>query len=184
MYVELLNQLNTSKTFTMSRTLRQCTINILIVLVLVVPSTISDKYQQVYNRSIFDSSDASVPLSRSGCGSCNMREEIKNRSLEIIRSEVLEKLGLKMAPNITGKALSRVPQHYLDMINDLDNGMLSDEPHQFNPGVSITEEEDEFHLKTQKVLIFAHPCKSFNVTILLCILKPVLCWKIQNYKKK
>lgn len=140
------------------------TLKTLVILAMVAP-TFSDK--EIRNRSnsivkrrftdAFD--EAPMPTqATSGCGSCKMREEIKNRNLEVIKGEVLRRMGFQTAPNVTGRVLPPVPPHFLAKV-DLDMGaMQSDEPH-FKTGYSITEEEDDYHVKAQQVLTFAQPCK-------------------------
>lgn len=93
-----------------------------------------------------------------GCGSCKKREEIKERNLELLKEDILRKMGFKSAPNMTGKVLPHVPPHILSSL-DLDYyGMQSDEP-QFKPGPTITEEIDDYHVKTEKIISFAEPRK-------------------------
>ncbi|CAH0548561.1 unnamed protein product [Brassicogethes aeneus] len=87
----------------------------------------------------------------SNCGGCKMREELKQRNLEVIKAELLKKMGFTHPPNMTGKILPDIPPHILQ-----DFEMQSDEP-EFKTGVSVHEEEDEYHVKTQKVLTFAKP---------------------------
>lgn len=145
---------------------RTLLITLYIVLNLLLVSSSADK-TQVHNRShnnnnnVFRHFDeAPAPTAApptSSCGACKNREDLKNRSLEIIKLEVLQKLGLKLAPNITGKVLPQVPQHLLAMVKDLDGSsqIMSDAPH--TTAYSIMEEEDDYHAKTQKVLVFAQP---------------------------
>ncbi|KAK5638903.1 hypothetical protein RI129_013198 [Pyrocoelia pectoralis] len=92
-----------------------------------------------------------------GCGACRMREEIKRRSLEVIKANLLKKMGFQTAPNVTGRVLPQVPSHILAMVEQgYTTGMQSDEP-LFRTGPSIIEEEDDYHAKTEKVLSFAQP---------------------------
>lgn len=93
-----------------------------------------------------------------GCGACTVREEIKSRSLEAIKGDVLRKMGFQSAPNVTGRVLPQVPPHILAMVDQGYAGMQSDEP-QYRTGPSISEEVDDFHVKTKKVITFAQPCK-------------------------
>ncbi|XP_054164627.1 growth/differentiation factor 8-like [Oppia nitens] len=64
-------------------------------------------------------------LSGVNCTRCVLHEEAKTRRLETIKVNILNKLGLKSAPNITGKPLPRIPplHHLLDRYN-----MLGDDP--------------------------------------------------------
>lgn len=91
-----------------------------------------------------------------GCGSCKDREEIKMKNLETIKTQVLNRMGFKKAPNITGRVLPHVPQHFLSLYDQ--TSMQSDEPI-YKTGPSIVEEIDDFHVKTEKVITFAQQCK-------------------------
>ncbi|KAJ8917371.1 hypothetical protein NQ315_002395 [Exocentrus adspersus] len=145
-------------------------LNYFLILILLMPHTISDKHQQLVNRPnsiqkrhFQDSIDQSEdyhpqPTQHTGCSSCKMREEIKIRNLEMIKGEILRRMGFQQAPNITGKELPQIPSRYLAMV-DPEYGMQSDEPPEFKTGFTITEEEDEYHVKTQKVITFAQPYK-------------------------
>lgn len=90
-----------------------------------------------------------------------MRDEVRTRSLENIKEQILLRLGMQNAPNTTGRKLPQVPQ---DVIAQYPNlaipGMLGDQPQpSFKPGQSIIEEEDTLHIKTEKVMVFSKPCK-------------------------
>lgn len=92
------------------------------------------------------------------CISC-VREEIKYRSIQVIKSEVLKKLGFENPPNISGKVLPKVPSQVLSMVlADTGDGYQGDQP-QFHG--SYADEEDDFHVKTEKVIVFAQTCKLF-----------------------
>ncbi|XP_014208297.1 growth/differentiation factor 8-like [Copidosoma floridanum] len=88
----------------------------------------------------------------SSCNACRMHEEIRAMSLEAIKEQILNKLGLKQAPNMTGRALPRIPpiSKLMDMY-----GMQADQP--LEPGVTYHEELDEFAAKTESVFAFAQP---------------------------
>ncbi|KAF7268071.1 growth/differentiation factor myoglianin [Rhynchophorus ferrugineus] len=96
----------------------------------------------------------SMPPSTSpgGCSSCKRREELKLMNLEFIRGEILRRMGFSQPPNITGKVLPQIPAHFLAQIEE-EQGMQSDQP--FKNGFTVTEEDDDFHVKTQKILTFA-----------------------------
>lgn len=140
-----------------------------IIIALVIPMLAENHHQDVPSRSNNINKrrfpeDAQgeeysfTPTVPSGCGSCKMRKEIKNRNLEAIKSEVLRRMGFQSAPNVTGRSLPKVPAHVMAKFDQSYGGMQSDEP-QFKTGFSISEEEDEYHVKTEKVLSFAQPCK-------------------------
>ncbi|XP_051174793.1 growth/differentiation factor 8 [Leptopilina boulardi] len=88
----------------------------------------------------------------SGCNACRMHEEIRALSLEAIKEQILNKLGLKQAPNMTGRALPRIPpiSKLMDMY-----GVQADQP--LEPGITHHEEIDEFAAKTESVFALAQP---------------------------
>lgn len=99
----------------------------------------------------------------SNCSRCRMLEETINLTKEAIKQQILSKLGLKQPPNITGRALPRIPplNHLLDMY-----GMQSDAPglQAFKPGPVFEEAEDDYHAKTEKVISFSQePPKSWSL---------------------
>lgn len=95
----------------------------------------------------------------SNCSTCARREELRRRSLEVIKDQILSKLGMQQAPNITGRLPPRIPplDHLLDMY-----GMQGDAPGggPFQPGPVYDEEEDDFHARTEKVIAFAQQRES------------------------
>jgi hypothetical protein len=113
----------------------------------------------------------------SNCTSCIQREELRRRNLEVIKDQILSKLGMQRAPNMTGRLPPRIPplDHLLDLY-----GMQGDAPpghgrgshgshhhHQqsdqaFQTGPVYDEEEDDFHARTEKVIAFSQHCKSLH----------------------
>ena len=89
-----------------------------------------------------------------GCNACRMHEEIRALSLEAIKEQILNKLGLKQAPNMTGRALPRIPpiSKLMDMY-----GVQADQP--LEPGITHHEEIDEYAAKTESVFALAQPRK-------------------------
>lgn len=90
----------------------------------------------------------------SGCPVCRMREDMKMYSLEQIKEQILNKLGIERPPNTTGRALPKVPSVLLDKYRKSGHavsGMLGDEP-VLRPA---DEDDDDYHLKTEKVIAFA-----------------------------
>jgi len=85
-----------------------------------------------------------------------MHEEIRAISLEAIKEQILNKLGLKQAPNMTGRAMPRIPpvSKLLDMY-----GMQADQPQPLEPGITHHEEVDEYAAKTESVFALAQPRK-------------------------
>ncbi|XP_066996088.2 growth/differentiation factor 8 [Anabrus simplex] len=110
---------------------------------------------------------------QTGCSSCMMREGLRNLSLEAIKEQILSKLGLAQAPNMTGRQFPRIPRihqmleaYRLGGGNPLPtsiHGMQGDEPAPstssgaFKPGPVILDEEDDFHARTERVIAFAQP---------------------------
>ncbi|XP_056639911.1 growth/differentiation factor 8 isoform X1 [Diorhabda sublineata] len=122
------------------------------ILVLLIPFTVTDKH----NRSNNVQKRPDEARHTGGCHSCRMREEIKQRNLMIIKDEILRRMGFEEAPNITGKSLPSVPSEFLMKFEEENGGMQSDQP-QFQSGYTVTEEEDDYHVKTEKILGFAQP---------------------------
>lgn len=100
------------------------------------------------------------------CNACRMHEEIRALSLEAIKEQILNKLGLKQAPNMTGRALPRIPP--ISKLLDL-YGMQADQPQPLEPGITHHEEIDEYAAKTETVFALAQPRKCTHS----------LCCKIQ-----
>ncbi|XP_043280903.1 growth/differentiation factor 8 [Venturia canescens] len=95
-----------------------------------------------------------LALASHGCNACRMHEEIRAMSLEAIKEQILNKLGLKQAPNMTGRALPRIPpiSKLMDMY-----GMQADQPQPVEPGITHHDEIDEFSAKTETVFALAQP---------------------------
>ncbi|KAF4533329.1 hypothetical protein B566_EDAN004450 [Ephemera danica] len=92
----------------------------------------------------------------SGCSTCRIRQELRNMSLLVIKEQILNKLGLKHAPNITGRAIPKIPplHHLFDRYGV--QGMQGDQPDRFfQPGPMKFEEDDDFHSKTTMVIAVA-----------------------------
>lgn len=73
-----------------------------------------------------DSDDSYDELNNGlNCTSCTKHGEARDRRIMEIKNDILNKLGLKTAPNVTSKARSHIPplHHLLDRY-----GMLSDDP--------------------------------------------------------
>lgn len=134
-----------------------------------VDATLNDYETDETERSISSQDDQLLPAPGSyipsNCSSCIRREELRRRNLEVIKDQILSKLGMQRAPNMTGRLPPRIPplDHLLDLY-----GMQGDAPgatsgNGFQTGPSYDEEEDDFHARTEKVIAFAQHCKSkFN----------------------
>ena len=92
-----------------------------------------------YNNLEFEDENSSI-----NCSRCVLHEEAKSRRLENIKVNILNKLGLKVAPNITGKLLPRIPplHHLLDRYN-----MLGDDPRVSGPQMLNSFMEDHDHIQ-------------------------------------
>ncbi|XP_023317024.1 growth/differentiation factor 8-like [Trichogramma pretiosum] len=88
------------------------------------------------------------------CNACRMHEEIRALSLEAIKEQILNKLGMKQAPNMTGRALPRIPpiSKLMDMY-----GMQADQPLGLEPKITHHEEVDDSVAKTDVVISLAQP---------------------------
>ncbi|XP_072383265.1 growth/differentiation factor 8 [Diabrotica undecimpunctata] len=126
------------------------------ILVLLVPFSITEKHNRPNSIQKRRSPEPDEPRHTSGCHSCRMREEIKQRNLMVIKDEILRRIGFEEAPNITGKALPQVPSEYLMRIEEENGGMQSDQP-QFRSGYTVVEEEDDYHVRTQQIIAYAQP---------------------------
>ncbi|XP_046826886.1 growth/differentiation factor 8 [Vespa crabro] len=93
-------------------------------------------------------------MAGNACNACKMHEKIRALSLEAIKEQILNKLGLKQAPNMTGRALPRIPpiSKLMDMY-----GMQADQPQPVEPGITHHEEVDEYTAKTESVFALAQP---------------------------
>ncbi|KAK9754094.1 Transforming growth factor beta like domain [Popillia japonica] len=94
--------------------------------------------------------DVSIAAPPIRCTSC-MREEIKNMNIQVIKSEVLKKMGFDNPPNMTGRIMPKVPSQILSMVDTDMNEWQGDQP-QYQ---IFSEEEDDFHVKTEKIIVFA-----------------------------
>lgn len=109
-----------------------------------------------------------LAMAGNACSACRIHEEIRALSLEVIKEQILNKLGLKQAPNITGRALPRIPpiSKLMDMY-----GMQADQPPE--SGIAHHEEFDEYAAKTESVFALAQPRKSLLpfASFGICIVK-------------
>ncbi|XP_065567265.1 growth/differentiation factor 8-like isoform X2 [Artemia franciscana] len=122
----------------------------------VMPSSIvRDSYES--SNSDYDNDYLPVPGTYvpSNCSTCVGREELRRRNLEVIKDQILSKLGLTTTPNMTGRKPPRIPPIHklMDMY-----GMQGDEP--ANPGVFYDDEIDDFHARTEKIIVIAQPTTS------------------------
>jgi hypothetical protein len=90
----------------------------------------------------------------SNCSMCESHEQIRRFSKRMIQDEILQKLGLQRAPNITGRPKPKIPP-----IGSLFErfSMQGDQPY-FQPGETFYE-EDDMHAKTTMVIVVAQSSK-------------------------
>lgn len=87
----------------------------------------------------------------SNCSVCVSHEEIRRLSKQKIQEDILQKLGMRHAPNMTGRPKPKIPP--LERL--IENfGMQGDQPDRFQPGETF-HEEDDFHAKTTMVIVVA-----------------------------
>ncbi|XP_045466195.1 growth/differentiation factor 8-like [Harmonia axyridis] len=149
-----LSSLTSSHKLTLGETIKYT----LIILLLTVPYILSDNSHSASRTNPKSSFNPYERTSPPSCGSCKNLEDVKARSIEMIKEQILRKIGMKKAPNITGRVLPQIPLHELAMIDQGLAEMQSDQP-EFKPGISVTEEEDDDHARTEKMFIFSqkHP---------------------------
>lgn len=86
------------------------------------------------------------------CSACNTHNKLRELSLEAIREEILNKLGLKQAPNMTGRAIPKIPpiSKLMDMYGEIQND---------GPLESLESEDDNFSARTESLIALAAPRK-------------------------
>lgn len=116
----------------------------------------------------FDEMLASTPPLM--CPICRLRDEMRRLSLDSIKMQILHKLNLQQAPNMTGRRLPKY-EHITQLLDaqplgllgggqgagegaGLGMGMQGDDPNasSFRPGPEVVEEEDDFHAKMERVI--------------------------------
>lgn len=165
----------------------------IIIFVLLIPRVFC--FNELMNRTnIIDRRSVSPSYSKDqiledglggGCGSCAKRQDIRNRSLENIKEQILFRLGMQEPLNTTGRRLPQVPQDMLAQLAGIMpgfNGMLGDQPQSpFTPGPSVSEEEDTLHIKTESVYAFAKPCKFENLLFIYLLYSESNCYFSEFY---
>lgn len=127
-----------------------------LLLVLAVAAASSQRHQDSNNVSRRRHEDQQQPL----CSSCSKtKEQVRHWHLEAIKGTLLGKMGFETVPNVTAKNLPPVPPHVLA---EFDQGMMQSDQPQFKTGFTFSEEEDDYHVKTERVFTFAKPCKLFT----------------------
>ena len=95
------------------------------------------------NSTINSSSDYS------NCTQCYIRDEMKKLRIEAIKSQILSKLRLKEAPNVTARKIPSIPL-IQRVVEDIE--MQKDAPYMDDSYFSGGGEPDDFHAKTMKVI--------------------------------
>ncbi|RWS27521.1 hypothetical protein B4U80_00815 [Leptotrombidium deliense] len=159
---------------------------------LVVPPSVWTRKRQVNPNSLLatgepskehTNEDLSVDETEEGskvnCTRCVMHEEARQRRLEEIKFDILNKLGMKQAPNVTSKTLPRIPplHHLFDKY-----GILGDDPQTLSSSSRPTQDLDEeqmhsdqpmdadeefedFYVNTERAISFAQKCKSSKLVL-------------------
>ncbi|CAH0392154.1 unnamed protein product [Bemisia tabaci] len=99
------------------------------------------------------------------CSLCDSREERINYTLNALKAEILEKLGLKHPPNTTGLKVPKIPP--LNMILDAHRGnahmqtpgMIGDQPFNFRNSPYNYDEDDNYWVKTEKIIFLPEQLK-------------------------
>ncbi|XP_064455964.1 growth/differentiation factor 8-like [Ornithodoros turicata] len=88
------------------------------------------------------------------CTRCTPHEEARELRIEAIKAQILSKLGMKRAPNVTRAALPHVPPLHR-LLDRYDVGMMqADAPAQaaFEDGAEF--DEDDYHVAAENVISF------------------------------
>ncbi|XP_067124995.1 growth/differentiation factor 8 [Centruroides vittatus] len=95
--------------------------------------------------------DQEVQMTRN-CSRCLMHDDMKALRIDAIKSEILSKLGLRHPPNISGKAVPKIPPLH-QLLDQYD--MQKDAPGEpFMPGPQFEEEVDDYHVTAEKLISF------------------------------
>lgn len=136
--------------------------------------------------------DAEEPVVEGGknCTRCLLQDEARTRRLEEVKMEILRKLGLSQAPNVTVRDLPRIPplenllseedvddEEYLTSRrsgNLDDDEMMSDAPIaspssrlHYSSASGHAEEFEDFYVNTEKSITFARIRESHSLSFLL-----------------
>lgn len=90
----------------------------------------------------------------SNCTRCGATTQSRAMQLQAIKAQILSKLGMKRAPNVTRRALPGIPPLHR-LLDRYDAGMMqADAP--FEPGEQY-DEDDDFHVAAEKIITFGQP---------------------------
>ncbi|EEC01625.1 growth differentiation factor 11, gdf11, putative [Ixodes scapularis] len=92
--------------------------------------------------------------SGSNCTRCASQGESRLARLQAIKAQILSKLGMQRAPNVTRSVLPGIPPLHR-LLDRYDAGLMqADAP--FVPGEQY-DEEDDYHVAAEKVISFGMP---------------------------
>ena len=106
---------------------------------------------------------------KTNCSRCMLQEEAKLRRLEAIKSDILTKLGLKQAPNITARTLPNIPplhkvlenfEKYSSELSDSKDDLYSpsfvmDQFMSNDHSALELKDNDDYYVNTAKAMSFA-----------------------------
>lgn len=101
------------------------------------------------------------------CTRCVPHEEAKAMRIAAIKAQILDRLRLSHPPNVTRKMMLKLPP-VNDYLNRLNGGtgnhmMMSDSPElPYGPRHQELEDDDEYHLNTEKVISLAQSAPSWK----------------------
>lgn len=109
----------------------------------------ADVHRYTTGHTVLSKPPATGSYIPSNCSVCVSHEEIRRLSKQKIQEDILQKLGMRHAPNMTGRSKPKIPP--LERL--IENfGMQGDQPDRFQPGESY-HDEDDFHAKTTMVIV-------------------------------
>ncbi|CAN7939558.1 unnamed protein product, partial [Ixodes hexagonus] len=98
--------------------------------------------------------DDGLTPSGGNCTRCSSQGESRLARLQAIKAQILSKLGMQRAPNVTRSAVPGIPPLHR-LLDHYDAGLMqADAP--FVPGEQY-DEEDDYHVAAEKVISFGMP---------------------------
>jgi hypothetical protein len=98
-----------------------------------------------FNLLVFFIAALAIRNSSSYCPVCSLKlRKIQEARLKVIQKEILDKLGLIHAPNITRRGIPKIPP--VLKLMESERNHLNAIPDNF--------EEDNYHAKTQRIILF------------------------------
>ena len=126
--------------------------------------------------------DNQKPRFQANCSRCMLQEEAKLRRLEAIKSDILTKLGLKQAPNITARSLPNIPplHQVLENFEKYNSELSESKDNLYSPPFVMDQyasneqlDHDDYYVNTAKAMSFASKRKYLFIyyiinTVLVC----------------